>query len=50
MVDVVPGTAVDAQYHNNSDTVMVVPGDTIDISVNLQGPYNEYANWTHNAV
>lgn len=50
MADVLPGTLPDAQYNYDSATVMVVPGDTIDISVNLQGPYNEYANWTHNAV
>ena len=49
MVDVVPGTTADVQYHTNSDTIMVVPGDTITISVQLQGPYPEWANWTHNA-
>lgn len=49
MSDVTPGGLVDAQYHTDGQTVMVVPGDTIDISVLLQGPYTEWANWTHNA-
>lgn len=53
MASVVPGTTADVQYvtsANVAQTVMVVPGDTITISVNLQGPYTEYADWTHNAV
>lgn len=49
MVDVTPGSTVDVQYHTAANTVMVVPGDTITISVLLQGPYSEWANWTHNA-
>ena len=53
MANVVPGTTVDIQYvgipTNNSSTIMVVPGDTITISVNLKGPYTEFSNWTHNA-
>jgi hypothetical protein len=49
MADVVPGTTVDAQYNTVATTIMVVPGDTITMSVLLQGPYTEYANWTHNA-
>ena len=50
MVDVVPGSTTDVQYHTAGNTVMVVPGDTITMSVLLQGPYSEFANWTHNAV
>jgi hypothetical protein len=49
MVDVTPGSTADVQYHTAANTVMVVPGDTIEMSVLLQGPYSEYANWTHNA-
>jgi hypothetical protein len=49
MVDVVPGSTVDVQYNTDANTVMVVPGDTIEMSVLLQGPYTEWANWTHNA-
>jgi hypothetical protein len=49
MVDVTPGSTADVQYHTNANTVMVVPGDTIEMSVLLQGPYSEWANWTHNA-
>lgn len=50
MANVIPGSAADVQYHSAAYTVMVVPGDTITMSVLLQGPYGEYANWTHNAV
>jgi hypothetical protein len=49
MSDVVPGTVADVQYNNFANTIMVVPGDTIQMSVLLQGPYSEFANWTHNA-
>lgn len=50
MADVNPGNSVDVQYHVNSETIMVVPGDEIEISVVLQGPYSEFLNWSHNAV
>jgi hypothetical protein len=49
MVDVSPGTGVDLQYNSYANTVQVVPGDTIEWSVLLQGPYTEWLNWTHNA-
>lgn len=50
MSDVTPGSVADVQYNNFENTIMVVPGDTITMSVLLQGPYPEFANWTHNAV
>jgi hypothetical protein len=50
MADVFPGGVADVQYHTFDNTIMVVPGDTIEMSVILQGPYQEEANWTHNAV
>lgn len=53
MADVVAGSTADVQYVNsathNSSTVMVVPGDTIRVSVLLQGSYAEFLNWNHNA-
>jgi hypothetical protein len=49
MADVMPGSATYAEYHTAGNTVMVVPGDTISLSVLLKGPYTEYLNWQHNA-
>lgn len=49
MTDVTPGSVADVQYNDFTNTIQVVPGDTIEISVLLQGPYSEIANWTHNA-
>jgi hypothetical protein len=51
MADVRPNLIVDAQYHTFDNTIMVVPGDTIEMSVLLQGAdFPQRANWTHNAV
>lgn len=50
MANVSPGQTVDVQYHTANNTVMVVPGDTIEIYMVLQGPYSEFTQWSHNAI
>jgi hypothetical protein len=51
MVDVFPGSTGDVQYHEDSKTVMVEPGDSINIYGVLQDDFfNEVASWSHNAV